>query len=52
MGALLPYDFISLEGYLNAKLFMAILQRMGADPQTPADLAATACWPWATSISA
>lgn len=36
----LPYGFISLEGYLNAKLFMAILQRMGADPRR-ADLAAT-----------
>ena len=36
----LPYDFISLEGYLNAKLFIAILQRMGADPRR-ADLAAT-----------
>ncbi len=37
----LPYGFISLEGYLNAKLFTAILQRMGADPRR-ADLAATA----------
>jgi branched-chain amino acid transport system substrate-binding protein len=37
----LPYDFISVEGYLNAKLFIAILQRMGADPRR-ADLAATA----------
>ena len=36
----LPYDFISLEGYLNAKLFTVILQRMGADPRG-ADLAAT-----------
>jgi ABC-type branched-subunit amino acid transport system substrate-binding protein len=36
----LPYDFISLEGYLNAKLFTAILQRMGSDPRR-ADLAAT-----------
>ena len=36
----LPYGFISLEGYLNAKLFMVILQRMGADPRR-ADLAAT-----------
>jgi ABC-type branched-subunit amino acid transport system substrate-binding protein len=36
----LPYGFISLEGYLNAKLFVAILQRMGADPRR-ADLAAT-----------
>jgi ABC-type branched-subunit amino acid transport system substrate-binding protein len=37
----LPSDFISLEGYLNAKLFIAILQRMGADPRR-ADLSATA----------
>lgn len=36
----LPHGFISLEGYLNAKLFTAILQRMGADPRR-ADLAAT-----------
>src|SRR5215471_16034905 len=36
----LPYGFVSLEGYLNAKLFTAILQRMGADPRR-ADLAAT-----------
>jgi len=36
----LQYGFISLEGYLNAKLFTAILQRMGADPRR-ADLAAT-----------
>ena len=36
----LPYGFISLEGYLNAKLFVAILQRMGAGPRR-ADLAAT-----------
>jgi branched-chain amino acid transport system substrate-binding protein len=36
----LPYDFISLEGYLNAKLFVAILQRISADPRR-ADLAAT-----------
>ena len=35
-----PYDFISLEGYLNAKLLTAILQRMGADPRRP-DLAPT-----------
>jgi ABC-type branched-subunit amino acid transport system substrate-binding protein len=35
-----PYGFVSLEGYLNAKLFTAILQRMGADPRR-ADLAAT-----------
>ena len=37
----LPYGVISLEGYMNAKLFTAILQRMGADPRR-ADLAATA----------
>ena len=36
----LQYGFISLEGYLNAKLFTVILQRMGADPRR-ADLAAT-----------
>jgi hypothetical protein len=36
----LPYGFVSLEGYLNAKLFVMILQRMGADPRR-ADLAAT-----------
>ena len=36
----LPYDFVSLEGYLNAKLFVAILQRMGPDPRR-GDLAAT-----------
>jgi branched-chain amino acid transport system substrate-binding protein len=36
----LPYGFISLEGYLNAKLFVAILQRMGADPRRD-DLAPT-----------
>ena len=36
----LPYGFISLEGYLDAKLFTAILQRMGANPRR-ADLAAT-----------
>jgi branched-chain amino acid transport system substrate-binding protein len=29
----LPYSFLSFEGYLNAKMFVAILQRMGADPQ-------------------
>jgi len=34
----LPDGFISLEGYLNAKLFVAILQRMGANPRR-ADLA-------------
>jgi branched-chain amino acid transport system substrate-binding protein len=34
----LPHGFISLEGYLNAKLFVTILQRMGADPRR-ADLA-------------
>src|SRR5439155_25226907 len=36
----LPYGFISLEGYLNAKLFVAILQRMGLGPRR-ADLAHT-----------
>jgi len=36
----LPYGFISLEGYLDAKLFVAILQRMGADPRR-ANLAQT-----------
>ena len=36
----LPYGFISLEGYLNAKLFVAILQRMGVGPRR-ADLAQT-----------
>ena len=36
----LQYGFISLEGYLNAKLFTAILQRMGANPRR-SDLAAT-----------
>ena len=36
----LPYSFISLEGYLNAKLFVAILRRMGTDPRR-ADLAET-----------
>jgi ABC-type branched-subunit amino acid transport system substrate-binding protein len=29
----LPYSFISLEGYLNAKMFVAILQRMGVNPE-------------------
>ncbi len=29
----LPYSFVSLEGYLNAKLFVAILERMGANAQ-------------------
>ncbi|MGE0242194.1 MAG: ABC transporter substrate-binding protein, partial [Parvibaculaceae bacterium] len=29
----LPYSFVSFEGYLNAKMFVAILQRMGADPK-------------------
>lgn len=28
----LPYSFVSLEGYLNARMFVAILQRMGANP--------------------
>jgi hypothetical protein len=37
----LPYSFLSFEGYLNAKLFVAILQRMGADPKR-ADLAQAA----------
>jgi len=37
----LPYSFISLEGYLNAKLFVAILGRMGAAPER-ADLAQAA----------
>jgi branched-chain amino acid transport system substrate-binding protein len=36
----LPYSFISLEGYLNATLFVRILKRMGADPRR-ADLAET-----------
>jgi branched-chain amino acid transport system substrate-binding protein len=36
--AWLPYSFVSLEGYLDAKLFVAILQRMGANPRR-ADLA-------------
>jgi hypothetical protein len=36
----LPYGFVSFEGYLNAKLFVTILQRMGADPKR-ADLART-----------
>jgi ABC-type branched-subunit amino acid transport system substrate-binding protein len=36
----LPYGSISLEGYLNAKLFVAILQRMDVDPRR-ADLAQT-----------
>jgi branched-chain amino acid transport system substrate-binding protein len=36
----LPYSFISLEGYLNAKLFVTIVQRMGAHP-IRADLAET-----------
>jgi len=35
-----PYGFISLEGYLNAKLLVAILQGMGIDPRR-ADLAET-----------
>lgn len=34
----LPYSFVSFEGYLNAKLFVAILQRMSANPRR-ADLA-------------
>jgi hypothetical protein len=36
----LSYDFISLEGYLNAELFVAILRRMGIEPKR-ADLADT-----------
>ena len=34
----LPYNSVSLEGYLNAKIFVAILKRMGANPRR-ADLA-------------
>jgi ABC-type branched-subunit amino acid transport system substrate-binding protein len=34
----LPYSFVSLEAYLNAKLFVAILRRMGDNPRR-ADLA-------------
>jgi branched-chain amino acid transport system substrate-binding protein len=37
----LPYSFISFEGYLNAKMFVAILQKMGANPSR-ADLAQAA----------
>lgn len=37
----LPYSFVSVEGYLNARMFVAILQRMGADPQR-SDLAQAA----------
>lgn len=37
----LPYSFVGLEGYLNAKMLVAILQRMGTDPQR-ADLAQAA----------
>jgi ABC-type branched-subunit amino acid transport system substrate-binding protein len=29
----LPYGFVSFEGYLNAKMFVAVLERMGANPQ-------------------
>lgn len=29
----LPYSFVSFEGYLNARMLVAILQRMGSDPQ-------------------
>lgn len=29
----LPYSFVSFEGYLNAKMFVAILERMGATPK-------------------
>jgi ABC-type branched-subunit amino acid transport system substrate-binding protein len=34
----LPYSAVSFEGYLNARLFVAILRRMGANPRR-ADLA-------------
>ena len=37
----LPYSFISFEGYLNAKMFVAILERMGTDPKR-SDLAQAA----------
>jgi branched-chain amino acid transport system substrate-binding protein len=37
----LPYSFVSFEGYLDAKMFVAILQRMGANPRR-SDLAQTA----------
>jgi hypothetical protein len=37
----LPYSFVSFEGYLNAKLFVMILKRMGADPRR-SDLAEAA----------
>lgn len=37
----LPYSFISFEGYLNAKMLVAILERMGPDPKR-ADLAQAA----------
>jgi ABC-type branched-subunit amino acid transport system substrate-binding protein len=37
----LAYSFVSFEGYLNAKMLVAILQRMGADPKR-SDLAQTA----------
>jgi branched-chain amino acid transport system substrate-binding protein len=37
----LPYSFISFEGYLNAKMFVAILGRMGANPKR-SDLAQAA----------
>jgi branched-chain amino acid transport system substrate-binding protein len=37
----LPYSFVSFEGYLNARMLVAILQRMGPDPQR-ADLARAA----------
>lgn len=36
-----PYSLVSFEGYLNAKMFVAILQRMGADPKR-SDLAQAA----------
>jgi ABC-type branched-subunit amino acid transport system substrate-binding protein len=37
----LPYSFVSFEGYLNAKMFVAILERMGANPRR-SDLAQAA----------
>jgi branched-chain amino acid transport system substrate-binding protein len=37
----LPYSSVSFEGYLNAKMIVAILQRMGANPRR-SDLAQTA----------
>ncbi|QIG49649.1 ABC transporter substrate-binding protein [Nordella sp. HKS 07] len=37
----LPYSFVSFEGYLNARMFVAILQRMCANPKR-SDLAQAA----------